>query len=339
MEVDTDRSVLATIDELMQVDMGMASNAVAELEKFSGASISLLRAEEEGSLNEDQWHACQVLATMEGHARKEEKARFYENRKSILDSVDEDFLELDMRLAEQAEVRNEDERTYDSLVSSWYKSQNKRGYDFVMWLREHAKDLNRNQLIDWSKKLNKRRFTDGDNKLSYVLWVAGKLVIEKELSRKGITTKEKARAATEFSKRLTEWNDNNLQERFISHNEMPLQDWQMDVENPLSGRASLSFRKMEEYCDISRTFGDRHVAMGFMLSNEEEYEIKDGTDRLSDILLALVKCGNKSAAAVLCGLPRSTYRNRLQKAIKVVNDKYDNGVISKEEHAIVVGLL
>jgi hypothetical protein len=340
MDVDTDRSVLATIDELVQVDTAMASNAMAEVEKFSGASIALLRSEEEGDLNEDQWRACQVLATMESHARKDEKVRLFENRKSILDSVDEDFMELDIQLAEQADSRNDDERTYDSLVGSWYKSQNKRGYDFIMWFRANADKMSRDQIIDWSKKLNKRRFSASDNKLSYVLWVAGKLIVEKQLSIKGITTKEKAKASVEFAKRLKEWNDNNLQERFVSHNEQPLADWQMDVENPLAGRASLNYKKFEEYCDISNTFGDRYVAMGFMMSNEEEYEIKDGTDRLSDILLALVKaCGNKSAAAILCGLPRSTYRNRLNKALKVVNDRLDEGKISKEEHQLVVNLL
>jgi hypothetical protein len=340
MDVDTDKSLVAAASELIQIDTGMASEAVAEIEKFSGAGLKVLRVEEEGEMTEEQWHACQVLYTMEGHARKEEKARFYENRKSILDSMDEDFFELDVQLAEQADSRNDDERVYDSLVSSWYKSQNKRGYDFVMWFRANADKMSRNDIIEWSKKLNKRRFTSSDNRLSYVLWVAGKLIVEKQLSTKGITTKEKAKASVEFAKRLKEWNDNNLQERFVAHNEQPLTDWQMDVENPLAGRASLNYKKFEEYCDISNTFGDRYVAVGFMMSNEEEYEIKDGTDRLSDILLALVKaCGNKSAAAILCGLPRSTYRGRLNKALKVVNDKLDSGAISKEEHALVVNLL
>jgi hypothetical protein len=341
MYVDSDKSIVAEMDDLVQVDLSMATQTMSELERFTGVSINVLRKEEEVEMTEDQWSACCKLRDLETSSKdKAKKAAYHANRASIIDSVEEDAFELDMELAQQGDNRSEDEAIYDSLEATFWKTQHSRGHKFIMWLRENAKDLTRDQLIDWSKKLNKRRFTNSDNKLAYDLWVAGKIVIEKYLSIKGITTKEKAKAAEEFAKRLKEWEDNDLGSRFAKHNEESLADWQMDTENPLAGRASLNYKKFEEYCDMSNTFGDRHVAMGFMLSNENGYEIKEGTNLLSDIVMALVRCeGNKSAAACMCGLPRSTYRGRLNKALKVINDRLDSGVISLAEHKLVVELL
>ena len=115
-----------------------------------------------------------------------------------------------------------------------------------------------------------------------------------------------------------------------------------DPEKMFFGSIGIKARRMENYLDmLSACGGDRYVAMGFMLSNEEDgYEISEKTDKLSDIVLALVRCeGNKSAASVLCGLPRSTYRYRLNKALKVANDKLDEQLISKDEHRLIMNLL
>ena len=340
-DIDSDMSLLGQVDDLVQIDVGKAVNALAEIEKFCSLEVKYLKVEERNDMTEAQFSALKTLYKLEKGNRDEKQASFRQNRISILEGIEEENKALDMELAEIMEDdRNEDERIYDQLESIFHKTRNIRGHEFVMWLKEHAKDMTRDQLIDWSKKLNKRRFSKTDNQLSYDIWVAGKILIEKYLSKRGLSVKERAKASEEFAKRIKEWEEHDLSTRFAAHAEEPLQEWQMDTENPIMGKASLSYRKYEEYCDMARAFGDRHVAMGFILSNEEDYQIKEGTDLLSDIILALIRCeGNKSAAAIMCGLPRTTYRRRLDKALKVVNQKLDEGAISKDEHRLIVELL
>ena len=303
---------------LIQIDSSMYADAQAELERWTGASPMLLQREEKMELTDQQEDAVRKLFNMAKASRNEqEKAMLEDNRRTVLEANEEEAEELDRLIAEQQEDMDEDEN-WQRLLR---KSQAERSYEMVEWFKVNAPMAKPETLMKWSKLVNGRRISPAfkEDRLSYCHWVASKIVIEYWMSRKAYG-KVKAKAAVEYAKRRAEWDENKLQERYDAHLMDTISDMdRMDPDGSTMGRCGIPASRMAEYIDISRD-KDEDLLKGFLLFREKEgLQLPQGKEAKSyaNVLIALSRCnGNKTAAAKLLGVARSTFNGWVKQAQK-----------------------
>ena len=318
-------SVAAHIDDedegnvsLIQIDSSMASEAIAKLERFTGVSEAVLDKEARLATTEEQDRAIRILYNMgKATSNKEEKAMYEANRRAIIEANEDEGMELDRLIAEQKEDDSEEENWSRALRTS----QAKRSYEVVEWLKVNAPSFDVHKLIRWSKKVNDRRFNPQfkEDQLSYCHWVAAKIIIELWISKKSYG-KVKARAAQEFAKRRHEWDTNKLGERYDAHLFQDLgMSNEIDMDASFMGKCGVSAARMADFLDILKD-KDEDLLKGFLLFRERDgFQLPQGKEakNFANILIALSRCnGNKTAAAKLLGVARSTYNGWVKQAEK-----------------------
>ena len=293
---------------LIQINTAAEADAAAELERFTGASSWLLKKESRLELTEQQEHANNTLFNMAMSTRnKEMKDDLLTNRRTVLEANEDEGSEIDKLIADQQSDMDEDEQ-YDR---SFRKSQAERGYELVEWLKANTPSASRDMLIKWSKQTNARRINPDfpENRLSYCHWVASKIVLEYWLSRR-CTGQYKVKAAVNHAKALENWETHDLQARYDAHLHESIGFNEIDMDASYMGRCGIAASRMEEYIDVARD-KDEDLLKGFLLFREKNgMQLPKGTEAKSfaNILITLSRCnGNKTAAAKLLGVARSTY--------------------------------
>jgi hypothetical protein len=306
---------------LIQVDSGVHSDNMYTLDMWTSANHYTLQREAHMGLSDRQERAVHKLHDMEHSTRdKALKGSYRANRKAILEKAydGEEARELDLLIAEQEAELDDGEENWNRLLR---KTQASRSYEMVEWFKERAPKASVHQLIKWSKGVNKRRIdpTFQEDRISYCHWVASKIVLEWWLAKKSYG-ELKAKAAENYATRRAEWDEHGLQKRYDAHLHSNLDmSNEADMDASFMGKTGIAASRMEEFIDIARD-KDEDLIKGFLLFREKEgLQLPQGTEakNFANILIALSRCnGNKTAAAKLLGVARSTYFGWVKQAQK-----------------------
>jgi hypothetical protein len=310
---------------LMQINTAAHADNEDARARFTGVAQWVLDKERYIGLSDKQEQAVKKLHNLEHSTRdKDQKETYRANRVAVLEGAfdGEQAQELDLLIAEQERDMDDEDENWNRFLR---KTQAQRGYEMVEWFKVNAPQADTKTLIKWSKAVNKRRIepTFKEDRLSYCHWVASKIVIEWWLAKRSYG-KLKAKAAENYATQRERWDTDNLQERYDAHlhSDISMSN-EVEMDASYMGRAGIAASRMEEFIDIARD-KDEDLLKGFLLFREREgLQLPEGTEakNFANILIALSRCnGNKSAAARLLGVAKSTYYGWVRQAHKKLQE-------------------
>jgi len=251
-----------------------------------------------------------------------------------------DLMDVNESLNEETKIllrEEEKELEFKSKSpTSW-----ERGINLHDWLEKKAEFMTANELVYWNRQVNERRKLKDpevrDYRLSFVHWVACKLILEGALMKiypEG--TRAQVRAEESYNKYVDMYYQYNVGPRIDENATCQFDDELIDPDAAYFGRPGVVHQRYATIIDLkNRLCEDETVLQGYLLACEDEISMPTGTKNVSAeiAVLAMLKArGNQAAAARMVKMPYSTFRDRLKTARKILEEKLDANVISSSEY-------
>lgn len=251
-----------------------------------------------------------------------------------------DMVEVNEALNEETRIllrEEEKELEFKSKSpTSW-----ERGANLLDYLEKKAEYMTAKELIFWNIQVNERRKLEApevrDYRLSFVHWVACKLILEERLMEEYPEgTKAHNRAVESYNKYVDMYYQYNVGPRVNEDASCEFDDELMDPEAAYFGRPGVMTNRYATIIDMkNKLCADETVLQGYILAREDA--LPEGTKNVDVAIavLALIRAeGNQAAAARLVKMPYSTFRDRLKKARKMLEEKLDRNELSSSEYNI-----
>lgn len=249
-----------------------------------------------------------------------------------------DLIEVNSDLNEETRILLREEEK-DLEFKSKSPTSWERGANLLDYLEKKASEMTAKELIRWNIQVNERRKLEEpemrDYRLSFVHWVACKLALEGALMKiypEG--TRAQVRAEESYNKYVDMYYQYNVGPRVSEDATCEFNDELIDPEAAYFGRPGVMTNRYATIIDMkNRLCADETILQGYILACEDA--LPEGTKNVdvAVAVLALMKAeGNQAKAARMVKMPYSTFRDRLKKARKMLEEKLDRNELSSSEY-------